>query len=67
MESIPLEEHIHVKKWEALQNTDLDIQEFLGIDKALQTIHGELLNNNSKLTEIDTHKKRYQKVRRSGK
>ena len=40
MESIPQEElsslieDIHVKKWEALQNTDLDIQEFLGIDKA---------------------------------
>ena len=58
MESIPLEEHIHVKKWEALQNTDLDIQEFLGIDKALQTIHGELLNNTSKLTEIDKRIKR---------
>ena len=64
MESIPLEElsslieDIHVKKWEALQNTDLDIQEFLGIDKAWQTIHGELLNNTSKLTEIDKRIKR---------
>ena len=29
------------------------MQEFLGIDKVLQRIQGELLNNNSKLTEID--------------
>ena len=27
------------------------MQEFLGIDKALQSIQGELLNNTSKLTE----------------
>ena len=27
--------------------------EFLGIDKALQNIRGELLNSTSKLTEID--------------
>ena len=41
MESIPLEElsslveDIHVKAREASQNTDLDLREFLGIDKAL--------------------------------
>ena len=29
------------------------MQEFLGIDKALQSIQGELLNSTSKLTEID--------------
>ena len=29
------------------------MREFLGIDKALQSIQGELLNNTSKLTEID--------------
>ena len=40
MESIPLEElsslveDIHVKTREASQNTDLDMREFLGIDKA---------------------------------
>ena len=40
-ESIPLEqlssltEDIHVKTQEASQNTDLDMREFLGIDKAL--------------------------------
>ena len=29
------------------------MREFLGIDKALQTIQGELVNNTSKLTEIN--------------
>ena len=59
MESIPLEdflslvEDIHVKTQKASQNTDLDIQKFLGIDKALQSIQGELLNNISKSTEIN--------------
>ena len=59
MDSIPLEEllslveDIHIKAWEASQNTDLDMLEFLGIDKALQNIQGELLNNTSKLTEIN--------------
>ena len=51
MESIPLGElsslveDIHVKTREASQNTDLDMREFLGIDKASQSIQGELLNN----------------------
>ena len=60
MESIPLMdlsslvEDIHVNTREASQNTDLVMQEFLGIDKALQSIQGELLNNTSKLTEIRT-------------
>ena len=59
MESIPLEElsslveDIHDKTRKALQNTDLDMREFLGIDKALQSIQGELVNNTSKLTEIN--------------
>ena len=41
MESIPLMElsslveNIHVKTREASQNTDLDMREFLGMDKAL--------------------------------
>ena len=34
-------------------NTDLDMREFLGIDKALTRIQGELANNAGKLTEID--------------
>ena len=64
IESILLEEllsfveDIHVKTREASQNTDLDMREFLGIDKALQSIQGELLNNTSKLTEINKRIKR---------
>ena len=59
MDSIPLEElsslveDIHIKTREASQNTDLDMREVLAIDKALQNIQGELLNNTSKLTEIN--------------
>ena len=59
MESIPLKdlsslaEEIHVRTRETSQNTDLDMREFLGIDKALQSIQGELLNNTSRLTEIN--------------
>ena len=51
-------ENIHVKTREASQNTDLDMREFLGVDKSLQSIQAELLNNTSKLTEIN---KRIQK------
>ena len=64
MENIPLEklsslvDGIHVKTREALQNTDLDMREFLGIDEALQNIQGDLLNNMSKLTEINRSIKR---------
>ena len=64
MESIPLKELLsfaensHVKARGASQNTDLDMREFLGINKALQSIQGELLNNTSKLTEIDKRIKR---------
>ena len=49
MESIPLEElsslaeDIDVKTWEASQNNDPDMREFLGIDKSLQSIQCELL------------------------
>ena len=59
MESIPpeelssLTEEIHVKTREASQNTNLDMREFLGIDKALQSIQDKLLNNTSKLTEVN--------------
>ena len=64
MESILLDrllslvEDIHVKTREVSQNTDLDMREFLGIDKALQSIQGELSNNTSKLTEINKRIKR---------
>ena len=52
MESIPLKElsslteDIHVKIREASQNTDLDMQEFLGTDKALESIQGEIIPQN---------------------
>ena len=59
MESIPLmeisslAEDIHVKTREVSQNTAFDMREFLGIDKALQNIQGEFLNNTSKPTGIN--------------
>ena len=64
MESIPLKDlsslvqNIHIKTREASQQTNLDMHEFLAIDKALQSIQGELLNNNSKLTGINKSIKR---------
>ena len=48
MESIPLQdlstlaEQVHVAMREAATNTDLDMQEFLGIDKALRRVQGEI-------------------------
>ena len=41
-------------------NTDLDMREFDGIDKALTRIQGELANNAGKLTQLDEHLKREQ-------
>ena len=68
MESIPLKElsslveEIHIKTREASQNTDLNMCEFLGIDKGLQSIQGELLNNTLQLTEINKSIKRDTKM-----
>ena len=42
MEILSLVEDIHVKTREASQNADLDMREFLGIDKVLQSIQDEL-------------------------
>ena len=59
IETIPLfdlssvVEDIRIKTREASQNTDLDMREFLGISKALQSINGELRNNTAKLSELD--------------
>ena len=59
MKSIPLEElsslakDIHFKTRNASENTDLDMQEFLWINQALQSIQSELLNNTSKLTKTN--------------
>ena len=64
MENIPLMElsclveNSHVKTREASQNTKLNMREFLGIDKALQNIQGGLLNNTSKLADINKRIKR---------
>ena len=58
METVPLmklsslTEDFHDKTREVAQNTDLNMRDLLGIDKALQTIQGELKNNTSTLTEI---------------
>ena len=67
MESIPLmelsslAEDIHVQTQEASQSTELHMQEFLGIDKVLQTIQVELANNTSKLIDINEHIKKRSK------
>ena len=51
-------EDIRIKTRKASQNTDLDMQEFLGISKALQSINGELRNNTAKPSELDKRIKR---------
>ena len=48
-----LAEDNHAKTRKASKNTDLDMQEVLQIDKVLPSMQGELVNNTSKLTEID--------------
>ena len=45
---------------EASQNTDLNMREMLGLDKALQRVQGELANNLGKLTSIKEHIEREQ-------
>ena len=56
-----LEEVIAEVTREMSTNTDLDMREFLGIDKALTRIKGELENNAGKLAEIDEHLERERK------
>ena len=64
IENIPLQDlstvanDVHILTKEASQITELDIREFLGIDAALQRIKGEIVNNTSKITDIDRHIKR---------
>ena len=41
MELLTLAKDIHTKTWKSSQNNDLDMWEFLRIDKALQTAHGK--------------------------
>ena len=52
MESIPLKELL------SLAEDTHDMREFLGGNKGFQSIQAELLNNTSKLTEIDKRIKR---------
>ena len=52
MELSSLAEDIHVKTRKASQNTDLDIREFLEINKASESIQGGLLNNTPKLKRL---------------
>ena len=59
IETIPLfdlssvVEDIRIKTREASQNTGLDMREFLGISKVLQSINGELRNSTAKRSELD--------------
>ena len=59
MENIPLQdlgnlvEQVHVATRESATNTDIDMREFLGIDKALRRVQGEIINNTAKLSELD--------------
>ena len=60
MDSVPnmelscLTEDINVRTQKPLENTDLGMRDNSGIDKALQTINGELVVINTyKLTETD--------------
>ena len=48
----------HIKTREASQQTSLDMREFLGIYKPLQSIQGELVNNISNLAEINKRNER---------
>ena len=52
MELPSLAEDIHVEAPEASQNTNHDLQDFLGIDKALHSIQGEHACNTSKSADI---------------
>ena len=36
---------IHIKARKASHNANFDMRELLGVDKTLQSIHGELVNN----------------------
>ena len=59
MESIPLQdlsnlaEQIDVSTREVATNNNLDMQEFLGIDRALTRFNGEIANKLAKLSKLD--------------
>ena len=58
MKLTSLAEDIHAKMRKTSQNTDFDMRKYLGIDKALQSIQVEMVNNTSNLTEIDKRVRR---------
>ena len=55
MELPTLAEDIHVEAPEASQNTNHNLQGFLGIDKALHSIQSEHACNTSKLAHINKY------------
>ena len=74
MDNIPLQDlsktitTVEHEVKEASQNTDLDMREMLGLDKALQRVQGELANNLGKLTSIKEHvRTRRTKIKRCKK
>ena len=46
-------EQVHLATKEAVTNTDLDMREFLGIDKALRRFKSAVVNNLAKVLELD--------------
>lgn len=61
MKSSPLAEDAQANQREASQNNDIDMQEIVEIDRVLQSIQCELVNNSSKLTDIEKRIKRTSK------
>ena len=56
MQDLPAVASDAVKTMEtAFSDASLPLREIRGLDKALQTIRGELVNNLAKLTELDNH------------
>ena len=53
MEPLALANYIHVKARELPQNTNIDMWELAGLNKALQSIQGKLINNTSNLTNVN--------------
>ena len=59
IKSIPLQdlsilaEQMHVAMREATTNTNINMKEFLGIDKALRRVQSVIINNATNLSELD--------------
>ena len=56
MSPLYLLENNHVRTWKVSQNTGLDMGKNLGINKALQSIQVELVNNTSTSKLMEIHK-----------